>query len=45
MLMWDLYNEHGFDAHNQSEVFKGNLLAVIKEHFQHTDQPINGVLF
>ncbi|WP_432709721.1 replication initiation protein [Pedobacter sp.] len=30
--MWDLYNEYGFDAHNHSGAFKGNLIAAIKEH-------------
>lgn len=43
--MLDLYNEHGFDAHNHSGVFKGNLIGAIKEHLKSTEQTVNGELF
>lgn len=43
--MLDLYNEHGFDAHNHSVVFKGNLIGAIKEHLKSTEQTVNGELF
>lgn len=29
-MMNELYKEHGFDAHNQSRMFRGNLISAIK---------------
>lgn len=41
-VMIELYNEHGFNAYQHSNLFKGNLIAMIKEHFDSSGKTDNG---